>query len=641
MVGGSYFAGAPWAGTPAIAVPAALTGTATVSVASTLPFLQLPAPLAAAAVLTLSTIVSFAAPAAALGATAGLAVSAAATTLQLPAPLAATAGLSVESAGGLLVPAPPAALAGTATLTLGTAAGLVPPLLPPHPTYPAGITIGGIDVTGRVRVRGLSIRDVLNDAPNTARLTIEGEAPAVGQAIRITLDVAPPRVLFAGTIQTVDQTYELLPAHRAWALTAIDDTGRANARRPFGTWIPAYSATTIAQWLITTYAPAFSPAGIEANLPLVTIVFDGADPFIACLARLASTIGGYCKIEDNVVYLFQTDASDPPDPVDDAHPPLDSPPITVNTDSSQLRTRVYGKGYGESIQSDVTVGETLVPIEDGVLFPPLGGRLIAGATSDGAQSEQLTYAQTEPRKGGSLVGPGAAPGTGPVVTPTGGSGVESGAHDYALVYVTGTDPYGATLPSPRTTVTLGTHPAPGTAPTFAFPEVGTGPDEGYHEYSVSFVTAYGETVGGPISAAVATSAAVGQLPPAPHPTPSAAIPGTGPDPGTHDYALTYVNAQGETTAASVSPTVTTSASGGELPRPGRVSAGWDADPGRWRPGWVLYLWRHVPECERGNHARAVVAERHYRGAKTRGPNQSGLTAQQCRGEYPTGRPAAT
>ena len=52
---------------------------------------------------------------------------------------------------------------------------------------------------GRVRRHGVSIRDVLNDAPNTCSLTLEGDPPAVGQTLRITLGVAPPRTLFAGT----------------------------------------------------------------------------------------------------------------------------------------------------------------------------------------------------------------------------------------------------------------------------------------------------------------------------------------------------------------------------------------------------------------------------------------------------------
>jgi hypothetical protein len=98
---------------------------------------------------------------------------------------------------------------------------------------------------------------------------------------------------------------------------------------------------------------------VAAGLPAVTIVFDGADTLIACLARLATAIGGYTKIEDRVVYLFLEDTADPPFPLDAAHPFLANPPIQMTTDSSQLRTRVYGKGYGEQVTADLAAGATM------------------------------------------------------------------------------------------------------------------------------------------------------------------------------------------------------------------------------------------------------------------------------------------
>ena len=99
-------------------------------------------------------------------------------------------------------------------------------------------------------------------------------------------------------IQTVDQRYDLLPPQRAWDLTAIDDTARANAKRPFGTWVET-SASTIAQ-AITAQFTTLSPAGIAPGLPAVSITFDGSDTIIAALVRLANAIGGYAKVEDGV-----------------------------------------------------------------------------------------------------------------------------------------------------------------------------------------------------------------------------------------------------------------------------------------------------------------------------------------------------
>ena len=279
----------------------------------------------------------------------------------------------------------------------------------------------------------MTIRDVLNDAPNTCSLTIEGDPPAVGQAIRMTLG-AQARPLFTGTLQTVDQRYDLLPDQRAWDVTAIDDTARANAKRPFGTWTET-SATAIAQ-TITAQFTTLSPAGIAPGLPAVSMTFDGSDTLIAALVRLANAIGGYAKVEDGVVYLFLEDTADPPDPLDAAHPPLDQPHLTINTDASQLRTRVYGKGYGETVRSDVLPGETLLPIQDGVQFPVSGGQAIAGTQAEGAQSLRLTYTGVELQGAGTLVGPGAAPGAAPALALTGGTGVDSGSHSVSIGFVT-------------------------------------------------------------------------------------------------------------------------------------------------------------------------------------------------------------
>jgi hypothetical protein len=420
--------------------------------------------------------------------------------------------------------------------------------LGPLPTAPtdAAIVIGGLPVTARVRVSGLTIHDILNDAPNTASLTIEGEAPAVGQSITITVGA---RLLFSGTIQTMDQAYESRPDHLAWHLTAIDDTAAANARRPFGAWVNT-SATTIAQAIAATYAPSFATTGIAAGLPPVTIIFDGADLFIACLTRLATAIGGYCKIENRTVYLFLEDTAQAPAAIDDAHRFLANPPITMNTDVSQIRTRVYGKGYGETVTADLAAGETRWPIQDGAMFPPLGGTAIAGLTADGAQSEKIAFTGVDRGGGGSLVGTGSSPTNAPLVQLQGGTGVTDGLHTLSVGYLTAA---GRSLAGPPASITAGIHPPPVAAPTAGTAVTGTGPDQGTHDYAVSFLTAYGETIPGPISNPITTSAASGQLPP----PASSGIGGTfqvgaGLDPGTHDYKTTFVNAQGETDAPSIS-----------------------------------------------------------------------------------------
>jgi hypothetical protein len=423
----------------------------------------------------------------------------------------------------------------------------------------AAITIGGVPVHTRVRKAGLTIHDVLNDAPNTCTLVMEGDGPAVGQSLRITINEG--RVLFAGQVQTVDQAFESKPEHVAWAVTAIDDTAKANYRRPFGTFVDT-SATTIAQAISATYAPSFSTAGIAAALPNVSIVFDGADTFIAALVRLATAIGGYAKVEDGVIYLFLEDLTAAPDPIDETHRFLHTPAIQANVDSSQLRTRVYGKGYGEHVRADLAIGESLVPIQDGVTFPAYGGLAILATTADGAQSEKVAYTGVALAGGGTLVGPGAGPTMAPGVSLAAGAGIESGVHEYALVFVTA---LGKSLPGPRVPITVGAVPAPGSAPLAGVPISGTGPDQGSHDYAVAFVTSFGETVAGPISNAVTTSATVGELAPPGATYVGLAQAGAGCDDGYHDYVTTLVNANGETTPGGPSVQVLAQSPNNQIP----------------------------------------------------------------------------
>jgi hypothetical protein len=312
------------------------------------------------------------------------------------------------------------------------------------------ITLAGVFANARVRMAGFTIHDALNEAPNTCTLTVDGTAPVTGQDLRVTVNSDAPVLLFNGTLQTVDLSYEGKPTQLAWACTAVDDTARANRKRPFGTWTNI-SATTIAQSLVTTFAPGFTSTHVEAALPLVSITFDGSQSFSGCLASLAQLIGGYFYWEDLDLHFFLTEATDQPLDLDSTPGRfLDDPPIKAESDDSQLRTRVYGKGHGEATTADVAALETIIPIEDAVMFNLLGGQAIAGTIPDGAQSQILTYTGIQLGGVGSLVGNGATPSTAPGLTLVDGAGIEVGLHQGAYTWVTA---QGETLPSPVRTVT--------------------------------------------------------------------------------------------------------------------------------------------------------------------------------------------
>ena len=200
------------------------------------------------------------------------------------------------------------------------------------------IILGGIDITKpdapmRVIYKSLTIRDALFEAPNTCEMTLYGAAPNVGQPLEVWINSDAPVLLFGGELQTVNRTYKGRPTTGIFPVTGIDDTARANRRRPLVPFVNT-SATTIAQYLVATYAPGFSAAGVEAGLPNVSITFDGSEAGMkGCLTALAKLIGAYWYFENKTLYFFVTPPGTPPDPIDDTPGRfLHDPPIAWTMD---------------------------------------------------------------------------------------------------------------------------------------------------------------------------------------------------------------------------------------------------------------------------------------------------------------------
>lgn len=364
------------------------------------------------------------------------------------------------------------------------------------------ILLAGTNV--RVRVNGLSIRDVLNETPNTATLTIDSPAPSSGQDLQIWLNSDAPRLLFGGSLQTDDLTYEGKTTQLAYPATGIDDTARLNKKRPFGTWTNI-SATTVVQEMVTSFAPGFTTAHVEAAMPTITITFDGSEDFATCLGRIASAIGGYFKIEQLDVWLFLTDPSgEPPENLVDGSPLLLlDPPVVANRDDSNLMTRVYGKGHSEATLVDLVAGETVIPVEDAVMYNPGGGQVIVATTPDGAASEILNYTGVVAGGAGTIVGPGAGPSVTPSPVAAAGSGLGTGVYQYGYTFVTAA---GESLPSPVGSVTTGaTVPNPTAVLSGSFSNAGGGPypfstGDAIRYWAYTVTTAAGETLPSPLFA---------------------------------------------------------------------------------------------------------------------------------------------
>jgi hypothetical protein len=346
------------------------------------------------------------------------------------------------------------------------------------------------DLPVKVRYQSVTIHDVINDAPNTCTLTVDAATPpTVGQRLVIRINSNAPRTLFAGPLQTVGLTFELQPHQTVYPCQAIDDTPLANRKLPYGQWVNT-SATTVAQWLVATFAPGFTAGAVQAALPPVSVNFDTTEGMDGCLRQLAKLIGGYFYWEDRVLHLFTDETTDLPDPIDALHPFLLEPAVAVSTDTSQVRTRVYGKGYAEEVIADVAANDTIIPVSNAVMFNPAGGQAVS-------ETQRLRYTGTDPGGSGSLVGPGIGPAASPALALLDGVGVTPGAHWYTVTFQTAA---GESLIGPGNVITVGTRPPPTIRPTIhplEFIAAG-GVDLGDHSYAWTDNTATGETLPGPV-----------------------------------------------------------------------------------------------------------------------------------------------
>lgn len=360
--------------------------------------------------------------------------------------------------------------------------------------------LDGVNISNRVLL-GDSIDDVINDSPSKANLTLIGPGftPEVGMVLRIALDDGN-RVLFNGQLQVVGESYQEILANKIWECEALDDTAQANYKRPFARYVNQ-SVSTIALDYISRFAPGFT-AAVQTGLDPVSINYDGSETFIGGLTRLAQTIGGYCKVEEGVVSLFLTDAVNAPDNVVDGSFEND-PPMKVSRDETQLRTRVFGRGYGESIKSDLIAGETIIPIDNGTMFTDGGGKAIMNVVPNEATFKRIAYGDVIIPTAISLVGTGIGPGGPPGWDLIAGAGATTGRHFLTVVFKSAA---GRSLPSSPRTIDVGFVLPATTAPTAGAPIFGGGPDPGSHYYAVTRVTAAGETPPSPVSGNVVTSA---------------------------------------------------------------------------------------------------------------------------------------
>jgi len=448
-----------------------------------------------------------------------------------------------------------------------------------------GDHVGTAPTTGAKVVGNLTITDALNEAPNRATFRVRGAVPKVGQDVVVTMGSKNSLDrLFAGQVLDVSHSYLGSPLLAVFDVHAIDWTF-ALRQRVFSRRWQNVSATTIAADILALGAPGFSGAWIAPALPTLAefTVTDHDAP--QALTALANRLGGYWYVDYHRAVHLWTDRD--PEPVTDpselnpVHPTLTD--LVVDTDGSQLVTRVYVEGGGSIAHADVVPGETLLPVVTASWYEELGGVVKSGP-------QRIRYTGRSLGGGGSLVGPGAAPSTVLSAQAIGGAGVTPGWHDYAVAFVTAS---GESLVGPRTPVLVGVIAAPPTAPTVGPLQAGPGPDAGWHAYVVTFLTATGETTISPgVGMAVASGVDVLAAPLPTAPTFGGTI-----EPGSYAYAVTFGTPSGQSTIGpqsnvvtlvqqSLAPIPTTP------PTPGTPTSGGAIEPG-------LFAYLHTHETSNG------------------------------------------
>jgi hypothetical protein len=351
-----------------------------------------------------------------------------------------------------------------------------------------------LDISGvmpAVEASTFTITKALNEASDTATFTASKWTPTVGMEVIARLgSVNNLEREFGGQILSVDQAYEGMPDNQEWAVSCIDFTWGLNKRKVSGYYTG--SPTTIVPALLAEWSTGYTSANVQADLPTLVggITFTNED-LTTCLSRLAERAGAswYCDYNKDIHFFIVEvwkRAPTAPTPLTATNTLFSD--LVVSRDLSQVVTRVYAEGGGDKAAANVEAGETVLLVGDGSWYAPGGGVVVSGP-------QRITYTSMDPGGGGGLVGVGVYPVAAMVASADVGTGIEAGEHDYALTFTTAA---GETLPGPIVSVTAGALSLDTAPQVYASGFFSGGVTPGVHEFAFTFVTSDGgETLPSP------------------------------------------------------------------------------------------------------------------------------------------------
>lgn len=258
------------------------------------------------------------------------------------------------------------------------------------------LPLGGPTWEGTVRREPeVLIQKALNDSPSSTTFTDEEDSPL---GANVQLDMLDGfGVVAGGTVQSKRMRYEGRTDALAFDLGVADYLFLLNKRRPFASFVDT-SATIVAQYIFDNFAPFGFTADIEPNLPPITVLFDGSLDYSGCMSQICSLIQGYFKVDnDRVVYLFLEDPTPGPAVIDDNNMLLiRDQPLTVDSDISQLRNRVFVKGDAANLMLPTAPGATVLEVDGVDIFSETGGQGIINGDVFSYTGFQRTFVYPPP-----------------------------------------------------------------------------------------------------------------------------------------------------------------------------------------------------------------------------------------------------
>lgn len=307
--------------------------------------------------------------------------------------------------------------------------------------------VGGVQHD--LRIEGASISHMLNEQVDTAEFRTRGFTPIAGQLISVySGDTSPPNQIFGGRIIETTSLYEKKPANVAYDLHCIDPTWLLNRRKVLAYYVNQ-SATNIAIDILIRFSRGIGTNYIAPALPIIDALTFTNESVAECLTAVCQRIGGSWYVDyQNQLHLYLNE-SVTANAITQADP-RGSADHQLTEDLSQVVTRVIGRGGGGTAAIDIAPGMTEFPVNEGdqqTWYSPSGGLV----ETPGAQV--ISYTGVKGRGGtGALVGTGNTPTSALNVKTRSGSGLGSGAYQYACTFANAT---GESTVGPTKTINTG------------------------------------------------------------------------------------------------------------------------------------------------------------------------------------------